>query len=179
TAYNNFTKNVSSPDKQLELSSHLSQMLRISLRMVSGGQHLQFTALVTINKIIDICIIHQVGHLKRDRGDGPQEGADVDRKCDTPSGSSSKWWRGPSPSTGNRNLRSSFKRKEKERSPVKEDVPKHSIDPSTLSDVLSPFEIISDIDPGLVLTIMHNAITLHKRVVGTRMYCTPSQRYVH
>ncbi|XP_023223276.1 uncharacterized protein LOC111624610 [Centruroides sculpturatus] len=41
----------------------------------------------------------------------------------------------------------------------------------------SILEILTDRSIDLILNVLNNAITLHKRVVGTRQHCTPSRRW--
>lgn len=40
----------------------------------------------------------------------------------------------------------------------------------------SPLEILTSYNPSQILSILHNSITMHKRIIGTRQKCTPSTR---
>ncbi|KAH3786903.1 hypothetical protein DPMN_165018 [Dreissena polymorpha] len=40
----------------------------------------------------------------------------------------------------------------------------------------TPLEILTSCDPSNILSILHNNITMHKRIIGTRQKCTPSTR---
>lgn len=41
----------------------LTRLLRLALDMLATHKHMHFTALTTINRIVDVCIIHQVYHM--------------------------------------------------------------------------------------------------------------------
>ncbi|XP_021351592.1 uncharacterized protein LOC110449213 [Mizuhopecten yessoensis] len=45
------------------------------------------------------------------------------------------------------------------------------------SNVLkTPLEFLTTCDPSQILSVLHNSITMHKRIIGTRQKCTPSTR---
>ncbi|KAL8616522.1 hypothetical protein ACOMHN_036554 [Nucella lapillus] len=43
----------------------------------------------------------------------------------------------------------------------------------------TPLEILLSVDPGQVTSVLHNSITMHKRIIGTRQRCTPGVRWQH
>ncbi|KAK6186333.1 hypothetical protein SNE40_008386 [Patella caerulea] len=43
----------------------------------------------------------------------------------------------------------------------------------------TPLEILMSMDPSGLMTVLHNNITMHKRIIGTRQKCTPSVRWRH
>lgn len=43
----------------------------------------------------------------------------------------------------------------------------------------TPLEILLCIDPGQIMSVLHNSITMHKRIIGTRQKCTPGVRWRH
>lgn len=43
----------------------------------------------------------------------------------------------------------------------------------------TPLEILTSADPSHILSVLHNSITMHKRIIGTRQKCTPSTRWRH
>lgn len=43
----------------------------------------------------------------------------------------------------------------------------------------TPMEILSTNDPSQILSVLHNNITMHKRIMGARSKCTPSTRWRH
>jgi hypothetical protein len=47
-----------------ELSAALCLLLRVCLSLIHGVHDLQYTAMVTINKVIDACVIHRLSHVK-------------------------------------------------------------------------------------------------------------------
>lgn len=40
----------------------------------------------------------------------------------------------------------------------------------------TPLEIVTNADPSQILNVLHNNITMHKRIIGTRQKCSPSTR---
>ena len=48
---------------KLGVVTQLTRLLRLALDMLTTHTHMHFTALTTINRIIDVCIIHQVYHM--------------------------------------------------------------------------------------------------------------------
>lgn len=40
----------------------------------------------------------------------------------------------------------------------------------------TPLEFLTTSDPSQILSVLHNSITMHKRIIGTRQKCTPSTR---
>ncbi|KAL4231818.1 hypothetical protein ACF0H5_009394 [Mactra antiquata] len=40
----------------------------------------------------------------------------------------------------------------------------------------TPLELLTSSDPSQILSVLHNNITMHKRIIGTRQRCTPSTR---
>ncbi|XP_060069522.1 uncharacterized protein LOC132549598 [Ylistrum balloti] len=40
----------------------------------------------------------------------------------------------------------------------------------------TPLEFLTTCDPSQILSVLHNSITMHKRIIGTRQKCTPSTR---
>ncbi|GLG95978.1 Uncharacterized protein GBIM_02821 [Gryllus bimaculatus] len=50
--------------RRRELSAALCLLLRVCLSLIHGVHDLQFTAMVTINKVIDACVVHQLAYLK-------------------------------------------------------------------------------------------------------------------
>lgn len=43
----------------------------------------------------------------------------------------------------------------------------------------TPLEILLSLDPSQIVSCLHNNITMHKRIIGTRQKCTPSVRQRH
>ncbi|GFR82896.1 1-phosphatidylinositol-4,5-bisphosphate phosphodiesterase epsilon-1 [Elysia marginata] len=43
----------------------------------------------------------------------------------------------------------------------------------------TPLEILLSLDPSQIVSCLHNNITMHKRIIGTRHKCTPSVRQRH
>lgn len=57
-----------SPDeasrRRNELSAACCLLLKTCLTLIHGVHDLQFTAMVTINKVIDTCVVYKLAHLK-------------------------------------------------------------------------------------------------------------------
>jgi hypothetical protein len=47
-----------------ELSGCLCLVLRVCLSLIHGVHDLQYTAMVTINKVIDACVLHRLADVK-------------------------------------------------------------------------------------------------------------------
>ncbi|KAH9518384.1 hypothetical protein Btru_016606 [Bulinus truncatus] len=45
--------------------------------------------------------------------------------------------------------------------------------------VRTPLEILLSLDPSQIVSCLHNNITMHRRIIGTRHKCTPSVRHRH
>ncbi|CAG5116821.1 unnamed protein product, partial [Candidula unifasciata] len=45
--------------------------------------------------------------------------------------------------------------------------------------IRTPLEILLSLDPSQIVSCLHNNITMHKRIIGTRQKCTPSVRQRH
>lgn len=48
-----------------------------------------------------------------------------------------------------------------------------------MSVTRTPLEILLAMDPGQIMSVLHNSITMHKRIIGTRQKCTPGVRWRH
>ncbi|CAH1784522.1 unnamed protein product, partial [Owenia fusiformis] len=48
-----------------------------------------------------------------------------------------------------------------------------------ISTEQTPLDILTDMDPAQILHVLHNSITMHKRITGNRQKCTPSVRWRH
>jgi hypothetical protein len=47
-----------------ELSAALCLLLKVCLSLIHGVHDLQYTAMVTINKVIDACVVHRLAHVR-------------------------------------------------------------------------------------------------------------------
>ena len=173
----------------------LSKLLTTSLELLRGGQSLHFTALSIVNRIIDMCIVHKNYELLPSVIQTESSG----RGC-SGNGESSSTQRSPkhafSGSANNRHDDESsganstfqkiptvhFKKSDHEKHQEKHEEA-DSIKTSTAAyatNVLkSPLEILTSYDPSQILSVLHNSITMHKRIIGTRQKCTPSTRWRH
>ena len=52
------------------------------------------------------------------------------------------------------------------------------LDPSLDID-RTPLEILTTGDPSQIMGVLHNSLTMHKRIIGARQKCTPSTRWRH
>lgn len=66
-AYGTFpagTPDAEKDDKRKQLSVACCLLLKVCLSLIHGVHDLQYTAMVTINKVIDVVVVHRIGHLK-------------------------------------------------------------------------------------------------------------------
>ncbi|KAL1439330.1 hypothetical protein MTO96_010351 [Rhipicephalus appendiculatus] len=179
------------------VAAHMCQLLRVALSSLRGGQALQFTALLLINKLVDLGVArglamrpsrnrssgrcsahrlaalwHQSSSVKENHGFQPLPSQmrllivvyAVPRRC-----SLGKCPRPPDPPPG----RWWWSWRSGGRDPAADaEPPSRASRPSFLA-------ILADEGVDFLLNMLNNAITLHKRVVGTRHHCTPSHRWRH
>jgi hypothetical protein len=50
--------------RRMELSAALCLLLKVCLSLIHGVHDLQYTAMVTINKVIDSCVVHRLAHVR-------------------------------------------------------------------------------------------------------------------
>ncbi|XP_077501808.1 uncharacterized protein LOC144112865 isoform X2 [Amblyomma americanum] len=165
------------------VAAHMCQLLRVALSSLRGGQALQFTALLLINKLVDLGVArglalrpsrsratgrcsahrlaalwHQSSSLKENHAFQPLPSVfpwKVPKAPDPPPG---RWW---------------WAWRSGGRDPAADaEPPSRATRPSFLA-------ILADEGVDFLLNMLNNAITLHKRVVGTRHHCTPSHRWRH
>ncbi|XP_049800044.1 uncharacterized protein LOC126235364, partial [Schistocerca nitens] len=161
-----------------QLSGALCLLLRVCLSLIHGVHDLQYTAMVTINKAIDVCVVHRLAHVKvrsarvlqhpckPARKNSPTK--EIMDRTENFNGDRTRRrlgakrlgsvWRHSSTAEPTERARSEADAVDKEESVI---------------DVLSSVHALS------VLNILHNALTLYKRVVGSKQQCSPSQRWRH
>ncbi|ESO98393.1 hypothetical protein LOTGIDRAFT_159199 [Lottia gigantea] len=171
-------------DEKHQIFLHLSKLLTSSLELIRGRQSLHFTALSTINRIIDMCIVHrnyEYGSVTKS--------ADFD----TPADNKDIW-----PSTIKRKEQGVGKHEESGQSTLNRIASLHKRRTSVhdthadkhndeeedgkhcpLHQNRTPLEIMMSMDPSCLMSVLHNNITMHKRIIGTRQKCTPSVRWRH
>ncbi|XP_069678763.1 uncharacterized protein [Periplaneta americana] len=183
--------------RRKELSAALCLLLKVCLSLIHGVHDLQYTAMVTINKVIDACVVHRLTHVKVKASEALQH------PCNESSGQASDAARSgaggqqqqqqvtvssastepapPARPSGSRTQRLGAKRLgsvwrhaagehlEQVRKALTEDFDKEE----SVIDVLSSVHALS------VVNILHNSLTLYKRVVGSKQQCSPSQRWRH
>ncbi|KAK3593089.1 hypothetical protein CHS0354_038127 [Potamilus streckersoni] len=173
-------KDACSYDDRINFFVDLSRLLNITFELLRGKQSLHFTALMTINRIIDICVIHrnhEITFLAKSTELNTSRNSSPKRK-----GSHSASIEENSTLSWNRHF--SFTRKERRQSHEahsKETHDKHEHEENKNSNICTqvhrtPLEILTSMDPGQILSTLHNNITMHKRIIGTRQKCTPSTR---
>lgn len=55
---------VAATSRRKELSAALCLLLKVCLSLIHGVHDLQYTAMVTINKVIDACVVHRLAHVR-------------------------------------------------------------------------------------------------------------------
>ncbi|XP_065340527.1 uncharacterized protein LOC135939859 isoform X4 [Cloeon dipterum] len=154
-----------------ELSGCLCLVLRVCLSLIHGVHDLQYTAMVTINKVIDACVIHRLADVKVQTSQAlrhPCSYCDQQENEGLPRGKQRSENR-PPPA---KRLGSVWRQTTTE-------VPDAARKPEELAKEESVLDVLSSVHALSVLNILHNALTLYKRVVGSKQQCTPSQRWRH
>ncbi|XP_064631376.1 uncharacterized protein LOC135489776 isoform X2 [Lineus longissimus] len=149
----------------------LSKLLNTAFELLKGKQSLHFTALTAINKIIDMCIVNGVYNVC---GLGNAHISETTRlhKARTPNNS----FRGEVQKTALKKRTSLDGVANTHRDKQKEDLPE-TVDQS--AEIHTPVEKLMSTDPSQILNVLHNSITMHNRITGTRAKCTPSTRVRH
>lgn len=173
------------------------------MQLLKGKQPLHFTALSAVNRIIDICIVNnsyeQFGmapQTKEDdkeksnlERDAPKRKSFKDKVRESKLGrhGSEKKSRDSTKTSRQENSSSSTSSGDKceankTKTPKeKSDHEAKEGDTEQLVENLNqtPLEILTSCDPGPILNVLHNSITMHRRIIGTRYKCTPSTRWRH
>lgn len=219
----NVPDGISKEEKRL-LGSRLCPLLMTSVECLQGGQSLQFTALLMINKMIDVMIIYGIGRSlvpeeektldeetdkkRKKQGDGKRKSRALLSESKLPSFQGKLVLKDHAGLTGGRKATSADKKFRTasgcKRKIVTKERPKHRSNSSrpeegsrrsSLKNILSggkcvqneavrdekqkwtsPLMILEKNAVDLLLNVLNNAITLHKRVQGCRQLCTPSRR---
>jgi hypothetical protein len=193
-------------DEKKLLTNRLCPLLIISIDCLRGGQSLQYTALLMINKIIDVLIVYglantlviEVEEVYSEKGSKKRNKKEerfkrktfhshklptlrVNKKeiwineCDKiytqPTGSF-KWISNISKKNFNsmEELHTKPSGKFKIHSGLSVQLK------NQIQIVTSPLAILNHNAIDLLLNVLNNAITLHKRVQGSKQLCTPSHR---
>ncbi|XP_062591377.1 uncharacterized protein LOC134252848 isoform X1 [Saccostrea cucullata] len=173
------------PDEKYELFIQLSKLLTASLELLRGGQSLHFTALSIVNRIIDMCIVHKNYEIPSavsqstireylDQGSSdtlhksPKHSGNNAAKHEDGSGASAAFKRpfANFQKSGNHDTHC-------DKTDDGADMGRVNLSPQFS---FSPLEILTSYNPSQILSILHNSITMHKRIIGTRQKCTPSTR---
>jgi phosphatidylinositol phospholipase C epsilon len=166
------------PDEKYEFFIQLSKLLTASLELLRGGQSLHFTALSIVNRIIDMCIVHKnyeipsaVSHSTiRDHLD--QGSSDTLQKSPKHAGNNMS-----KHEEGGGGAGTAFKRPFANfQKSGNHEVHCDKTDDGADLERFSPLEKLTSYNPSQILSILHNSITMHKRIIGTRQKCTPSTR---
>ncbi|KAI5747410.1 hypothetical protein M8J77_014239 [Diaphorina citri] len=182
-AIENYSRTSSSADpvedakKKNELDACLILLLKICLNLMHGVHDLQYTGLATINKVIDTSIVYNLAHLKVNIYDVlyNKNGMNNNHSKDVNLSSTARPNRGPK--LGTKRLGSVWKYTSVEQAdPVKTPPPDDNQIENTEQSIL---DVLSSVHALSVLNILHNSITLYKRVIGSRQQCTPSNRWRH
>ncbi|XP_076367321.1 uncharacterized protein LOC143255479 [Tachypleus tridentatus] len=209
TAVNQYREDQDQPirKRQEQLILYLCLILRVAVSCLRGGQSLQFTALLTINKVVDVCILYGVllhkvpARSKNSRSLVKSLHSSSFKENSSHSSRITQQHEESIPKgflLENKNIHDAEAKKEslgKEgvqamrrwpnswKTPQKEPPSKGSPETENPSDKPpeenSVLGILNYEGIDLLLNVLNNAITLYKRVVGTRLQCTPSRRWRH
>ncbi|BET01584.1 phospholipase C [Nesidiocoris tenuis] len=169
--------------RKVELSAACCLLLKTCLTLIHGVHDLQFTAMVTINKVIDTCVVYRLAHLKVKVSDVLQHPAMLSGRKQTFKDSSEELEGKQDGAAGTKRAKGKTAKRlgsvwrhaagehlEQVRRTLAAEIVEHE---ESVIDVLSSVHAMS------VLNILHNALTLYKRVIGSKQQCTPSQRWRH
>ncbi|XP_075223466.1 1-phosphatidylinositol 4,5-bisphosphate phosphodiesterase epsilon-1-like isoform X4 [Lycorma delicatula] len=172
-----------------ELVAVCCMLLRVCLSLVHGVHDHQFTALVTINKVVDVCVVHKLGHVKyrpadvllhpcNDKNQVTNELGEQQLHLlpDSAVSGSTNSDTGPNRTRGQKlsakRLGSVWRHAAGEQiEQVRRTITPESVAEESVMDVLSSAHAVS------ILNILHNSLTLYKRVIGSKQLCSPSQRF--
>lgn len=178
------------------LMEPLSSLLQVGVEFLSGSHSVQFTGLVLINKIIDVAMatgrrLDETTETKKSSINRPKR-PERFRKRTIPSMPTTVTVPVPTKVTTSGSSPLAFARCKTPRSwrdfiQMSSDQPTNVPAPPPVTEPSNPnpttelggtiIELLSDqVHAGTVLSLVLNAITLHRRVVGTRFRCTPSLR---
>lgn len=173
------------PDEKYELFIQLSKLLTAALELLRGGQTLHFTALSIVNRIIDMCIVHKNYEIPSALSHSTireyldQGSSDTLHKSPKHSGNNAaKHEEGCGASTAFKRPFANFQKggnhdTHSDKTDEGAEMGKLHLLPQFN---FSPLEILTSYNPSQILSILHNSITMHKRIIGTRQKCTPSTR---
>ncbi|XP_073996296.1 uncharacterized protein isoform X2 [Rhodnius prolixus] len=178
-----------SPDeasrRRNELSAACCLLLKTCLTLIHGVHDLQFTAMVTINKVIDTCVVYKLAHLKVKLSEALQHPS---TKNETKNGNK-ELTAAPTEENGtknNDNKKGRYGKTTKRLGSVwrhaageQLEQVRRTLAADTVEHEESVIEVLSSVHAMSVLNILHNALTLYKRVIGSKQQCTPSQRWRH
>ncbi|KAL1122757.1 hypothetical protein AAG570_003084 [Ranatra chinensis] len=164
-----------------ELSAACCLLLKSCLNLIHGVHDVQYTAIVTINKIIDTCVIYKLAHVKVRLSEAlphPSTAVGCQKESEGQAVAKEAMVRGTPasrPLKTTKRLGSVWRHAageqlEQVRRTLATEVVEHE---ESVMDVLSSTHAMS------VLNILHNSLTLYKRVIGSKQQCTPSQRWRH
>ncbi|XP_049947698.1 uncharacterized protein LOC126455984, partial [Schistocerca serialis cubense] len=163
-----------------QLSGALCLLLRVCLSLIHGVHDLQYTAMVTINKAIDVCVVHRLAHVKVRSARVLQHPCKPARKKDHSTKGVTE--NIETPSSGDRTRRRLGAKRLGSvwrHSSTAEPTERARSDADAVDKEESVIDVLSSVHALSVLNILHNALTLYKRVVGSKQQCSPSQRWRH
>ena len=166
----------SSSDEQLIQS--LKSLLQVGVEFLSGSHSVQFTGLVLINKIIDV-VTATSGRTERRRRKRRRPKASPVLPPPPPSARTSSsplaFARCKTSRSWRDIIQQQQQQSEQQQPPPAAEVATDARPAGELDG--SIIHLLSEkVHAGTVLSLVLNAITLHRRVVGTRFRCTPSLR---
>ncbi|KAF6199507.1 hypothetical protein GE061_007533 [Apolygus lucorum] len=168
-----------SEKRKIELSAACCLLLKTCLTLIHGVHDLQFTAMVTINKVIDTCVVYRLAHLKVKVSDALQHPAITPEKKPNLKDSSEEL------ETKNGTKRAKGKATKRLGSVWRHAAGEHleQVRRTLAAEIVeheeSVIDVLSSVHAMSVLNILHNSLTLYKRVIGSKQQCTPSQRWRH
>ena len=192
--------------EKLRIMKETTKLLQLAFDMLRGPECTHFTALMALNRLLDLCVIHRMYHpweyeeeLRRQSASddtkpahwGAAESSSVHAQLESLLRESPKVARGSPKSRPSwrtkgfgqqeslRSLKSLLNQDTAKETSFSEEAEVNSAGPGSGDAERTPMEILLNADPACLFTILQNAMAKHKTLMGTRHRCTPSLRWRH
>lgn len=163
-------------DEKHAVFIELSKLLYTSLDLLKGNQSLHFTSLSAINRILDMCIVHknyEIGSLTKST---ECVASDSDCRISAPKPCKPESVAVIPDGLPGDGMKAGIQKKISSGHDPPFEKTSEEDESKSFTVTRTPLEILTALDPAQVMSVLHNSITMHKRIIGTRQKCTPSTR---
>ncbi|XP_050438662.1 uncharacterized protein LOC126844474 isoform X2 [Adelges cooleyi] len=148
--------------KKEELAVILCTVIKVCLKVLHGVPRVQFSAMSIINRTIDIAIQYRVAYLEVDECNFLHHPHYI--------ATMKSWNKREQSKQRNKNIASILKSLISDLQGSKDGRPRAK---NVTESVLG---ILSNIHTSTIINVLHNSLTMYKRVTDSKQTCTPSQR---